>query len=1125
MNFRKTASLAIIILLSGYFAMAQNKGESSQLTESDYSSYPHWQDMMLNRDINFFETQKAFYSWWAGKEPLKGEGFSVFKRCDEYWESRVNENGEFPEPGKVIREYNKYIEAHPEYSRMKSGQPTWLELGPRNRITPLGYMGIGRVNAIAFDPADTSKIYLGAPSGGFWISDDSGETWASYTDPMPTLGVSAILVHPENSDKILIGTGDRDAGNDWGVGTMISMDGGISWEIKNEGMEERTVGMFAHHETNPEIVLAAANGGIYRTTDFGESWIKISPNEDSENFRDIKYKPGNPDVVYASSNVGFYRSNDGGDSWTHITSEEGITASGRIVIGVSPANNNLVYLVIGGTFKGCFISRDSGRTFSMQSDSPNILGGAYEGDDDRNQSWYDLVIHVDPFNANIVHTGGINMWRSDDAGVTWKCTGHWWGDRTNEVHADHHTINYNPLNNRMYLGNDGGIYYTDNQGESWTDISVGLGIGQMYKLGVSATNKEKYLAGFQDNGTATHTPDGWKTTGGGDGFECAVDPYSDQYSYTSIYYGSITRRNDRGSSRNLAGEDVNGITEKGAWVTPYCISEWDANTMIIGYKNIWICQNIKSEGTIHWEKISDNLGNSNNTNCKVVETSPADSNLFFFARHDGKLFRTDNLLSKPLWIDLTDNKPMSGNPTDFECHPYDANIVYMTIGSKVFKSYDKAETWENISGSIPELPVNDIVYDRSSNEGLYVGTDAGVFYKDASMDDWVLYGLELPASVEVSELEIYYDRFSRDESRLRASTYGRGMWEVELAPAQGTILPPYLLLAFISPYDIELAWSPPLFPQSVTGYNVYRNNEIIATTSSISYLDRKADRKISNTYKVTALYRSGDESGFTNTVEILAPISLPYDQDFEGGTAGWNAKFQPDGWNYGSETDLKITGNNGLFFGITSAYAGTDSHVRDYLYTPTIDLAEYERQTISLSFSYTLRRYLKYDHLYVLYRPDIESEWITLTELEPATGTGWIWTDTRIDLPQDALVDGMQLGFLYDDSNEHAWGAGIDNIQLFINSTSIMEQELQENIAVFPNPNNGSFEIQLELEKLQKVNIIIRDMQGRVVWKNEFIPEDLTTKHKVSITDFPKGNYQLFIQSGKQEFSNIVIIQ
>ena len=161
----------------------------------------------------------------------------------------------------------------------------------------------------------------------------------------------------------------------------------------------------------------------------------------------------------------------------------------------------------------------------------------------------------------------------------------------------------------------------------------------------------------------------------------------------------------------------------------------------------------------------------------------------------------------------------------------------------------------------------------------------------------------------------------------------------------------------------------------------------------------------------------------------------------------------------------------------------------------------------------------------MLYRTNMESEWITLTELEPAAGTGWIWTDASVDLPQGALVDGMQIGFLYDDSNEHAWGAGIDDVQLFINTTSVFDLELQNDMAIFPNPNNGIFDIQIDLEEMQEVSLSLRDFLGRIMWEEKFVPDGLKSMHKVNLGDVPKGNYQLSIKTGNQEFSKIVIIQ
>lgn len=1081
----------------------------------------NWHEMMLDPNTSFFETQKAFYDYWQGKKPEKGTGYSVFKRWEHYWENRINQDGSFPASSQKEHAYQQFLLDNPVDSRMKSGQVAWQELGPRNRNGRLGYMGIGRVNAIAFHPTDPETIYLGAPAGGFWITHDGGTSWTTTTDGMVTMGVSAILVHPEDPNRILIGTGDRDGGNDWGVGTMISEDGGQTFAISNEGMGEITVGFFAHHETDPNIVLAAGNGGIFKTTDFGRTWMKVT--NDADNYRDIKYKPGNMDIAYASSNVGFFKSTNGGTTWTRVT--QGISASGRIVIGVSAAAPERVYLVIGGTFQGCFLSTDSGNSFAMQSNSPNILGGAYAGDDDRNQSWYDLIILADPNNADILHVGGINIWRSDDAGKTWTITGHWWGDRTNEVHADHHTIAYNYLNNRIYEGNDGGIYWTDNQGATWNDISIGLGIGQMYKLAVSHTNRYKTMAGFQDNGSATLTENGWSTTGGGDGFECAIDPFTDSYSYSSVYYGSITRWVNNADSRQVAGEGVNGITESGAWVTPYALSEWDGNTMIIGYKNIWISRNIKDNSGIRFRKISDNLGGSNSTNCSVVETSPVDSSLFYFVRGDGRVFRTENLLANnPVWIDLTSLKPAGGNPSDLECHPYQRNVIYMTLGSRVYKSEDLGVSWTDLTMNLPDLPVNDVVYDRSSDEGLYVATDAGVYYRHAGMDSWVLHGQALPASVEVTELEIFYDRINRSGCRLKASTYGRGMWEVELAEAGDSHLPPYFLNAYKDQSDIELVWNPPYFPNKVTGYTIYRNGVVITTTSGNSYLDRNVPDKISFTYTVTANYLDGTESDHSNPVYIQAPISLPYEQNFEEGTQGWKTISNFNNWTLGTAADHHITGNDGTFYAILSAYAGATDHVTDYVFTPQIDLSEYADQTVSLHFNHAFRVYRDYDKFSVVYRTSPDRDWVSIEDLEATATNRWTWAEKTVDLPEEALVDGVQLGFWYDDSNEHAWGAAFDDVQLFINTTGVELPLLQGTMAVYPNPARGSFMVDFENEKADRVNLSVYDVQGRLVFEQNY-PGDGIRFIRMIQPGLAAGQYQLVCRFGDQKHTQTLIIK
>jgi len=1114
--------LSIVLLVSGLSVSAQN---NTVTAPKDYASYPYWIDMMQDPHGNFFEIQKAFNTYWEGREVTKGSGYKPFRRWEYYWQFRINPDGTFPEPGKVYREYNKYVQSHPTVGGLKTGQAVWKELGPRSRIDA----GVGRLNAIACHPSDTSVVYAGSPSGGLWKSTDGGKNWAVLSDQLPSLGVSSILIHPSKPDDILVGTGDRDHGDAAGLGVIHSTDRGTTWEMYNTGMGNRTVGMMARSETNPDFILAATDGGIYKTTDGGANWA-LKYSIASASFKDLKFKPGNSNVAYATSTgaVGFYRSEDAGESWTKVLSTAGIPSANRMVIGVTQGASNLVYLVCDkGKYAGCVLSQDDGKNFVMQSSSPNILGWASDGSEIGSQGWYDLSVFVDPQNPQQVYVGGINLWRSDDGGKTWGIIMNNRGTGGSNVHVDQHTFFYNPVNKRLYAGNDGGIYFTDNKGAMWNEINTGLGIGQIYKLGVSNTDPIKTLSGFQDNGSATWTGTNWVNTGGGDGMECAVDPYEASYSYTTSQNGPLSRFINNSNNRRLAGKGTNGITEDGAWVTPFLISENDAKIMVIGYKNIWICKNVKSSGTITWTKISDNLAGYNDKNMSVLEQSPADFNILYAAREDGKVFRTENLLTAPvIWTDITSSLPVSGTLFDFECHPYDPNIVYMAVNQRIYKSTNKGGLWTNISGSLPNLDINTIVFDKTSNEGLYIGTDAGIFYKDAEMTDWVLYGESIPVSVGISELEIYTDSLNRPDSRLRASTFGRGVWEIKLAETN-PVLPPALLTAAAVNSNIELNWVLPFYEQNIQGYRIYRNGEFLIMINGSSYTDMHLEADVTFTYKVSALYAGGNESGFTNEAfaTIIPPIELPYNQTFENSTGGWTAKFTMEGWRYGTAETLAVTGREGHFFAANSAAAGEGVSISDYLTTPSIDLSSYTGKTITLEFAYTMRKYRTYDKFSVVYRTSPDSVWIKLIDLKPPSNIAWVWDATQVNLPERALTAKAQIGFFYDNSNQYAWGAAVDDVELFVNTTTVQTIDNSISLNVFPNPSQGLFNVELASGVTGEIKLQVVNIAGQVVLEKVIENNSGKMVEKIDLSNQSKGVYQLTIRSKSTEWKQKITIQ
>jgi photosystem II stability/assembly factor-like uncharacterized protein len=1115
--------LSALLLAGGLSLSAQNKP-----VVNDYASSPYWIDMMQDPNANFFETQKAFYTYWQGRSTHRGDGYKPFKRWEYYWQTRVNPDGTFPEPGSVYREYNRYIQDHAVTAGLKTGQAVWKELGPTTRTDFGGYNGVGRVNAIAFHPTDTATIYVGAPKGGLWITRDGGSTWSSPTDNLPTLGVSAILIDPTNPDHILIGTGDRDGGNSAGLGVFRSDDGGLNWIPFNNGMGDVTVGMLARPESNIRMILAATNSGIYKSLDAGENWTKTSP--DNSEFKDIQFRPGSSTIAYAASNRGFYRTDNGGDTWTLVPAATGgYPDGGRLVIGVTPANDSLVYLVSGASkYQGCFLSRNFGESFTEQSTTPNILGYAYDGSDDKSQAWYDLMIHVDPVNPQLVFVGGINIWKSTDGGKKWQITSHWWGDRTNEVHADQHAFGYNPANQRLYAGNDGGIYFTVNQGNTWKEISEGLGIGQLYKIGISNTDSKKMTGGFQDNGSATWTGTNWANTGGGDGMECAVDPFDARYSYTTLYYGPVERWFNSAGARNIAGKGTNGITEEGAWVTPFLISENDGNTMLIGYKNIWMSRNIKATGPVYWTKISDNLAGKNDVNLSVLEQSPADVNIVYAARNDdGKLFRSDNVFTPPVtWTDISNRLPSGGALSDIECHPYDPYTVYMAKNRKIYKSTNKGGTWTDISGNLPSISINSIAFDKSSNEGLYIGTDAGTYYRDANMTDWVLYGQSFPVSVGVSELEVYHDLRNRADSRLRAATFGRGVWEIPLAETS-QILSPALLTATTTDSDVELSWVAPFYEQNITGYRVYRNGAPVTTINGTSYTDSQIEPDVTYTYTVSALYNGNIESGLSNEViaTIVSPIELPYLQTFERSTGGFSAKFTLEGWKYGNSETLKVPDREGNFFAASSVAAGEGVQVKDYLVTPEIDLSSFTNRTITLKFAYTMRKYRTYDKFSVFFRTSPDSSWVKLEDMNPPSKVTWLWDTTQINLPDRALSEKAQIGFYYDNSNQYAYGAAVDDIELFLNTTSARPIDNQAAFKAYPNPSQGRFQVELMTTEPGDARLQVTNIAGQVVFEKIISNQTGTLSEMIDISGQPKGVYQLTVRTHSSEWRQKITIQ
>lgn len=733
-----------------------------------------WRNMMQDPNANFFDIQRAYEAELGNVSYERGLGIKQYKRWEYYWEQRVDEQGRFPEPGHVLKEMQRYYSTHPNSRNYVVGSGNWSILGPvpipNNGTGQLN--GNGRLNCVTFHPTDANTIFVGAPSGGFWKTTDNGMTWTQYSTGLTRLGVSSIVVHPTNPNTIYIGTGDRDGGDAPGYGVWRSTDGGLTWAAHNSGMGNRTINELIMDPNNSNILIAAAsNNRIYRSTNGGTSWTSTGIGT---NPKDIAMHPSNSNILYAAG-TRVYRSTNGGTSWTQVTN--GVpTGARRIALAVSANQADWVYLLAGANngLMGIYRSTNSGVSFTTRTTTPNILGYPINGSDTRAQAWYDLVIAADPTDADIIYTGGVNIWKSVDGGATMTCSSYWVGASggIDGVHADQHALEFSPHNNVLYNGNDGGLYFTTDGGVNWTDRSGGLAIAQIYKIGVSQQTADRVINGYQDNGTAVSNGTTFTTEIGGDGMECIIDHTDDTYMYGALYYGDVRRSTNGGTS---FGSIVGPIGANGAWVSPYKLDPNNPNRMLLGHQQLFRNDDVRN-GTV-WTQISSFGGTSD---LRDIAIAPSNSNVVYVSRRDNTFRRSTNATAaSPTWTNLSANLPVNNEPLDIEIDPTDPDHVFIALNRNIYESTDGGGSWTDISGTLPNITLSTIVIDHDSPlEAMYVGMDVGVYYKDNTMTDWVAYATGIP-NVEITELEIHYNA-AECRSTLYAATYGQGLWKSDL---------------------------------------------------------------------------------------------------------------------------------------------------------------------------------------------------------------------------------------------------------------------------------------------------------------------------------------------------------
>lgn len=633
------------------------------------------------------------------------------------------------------------------------------------------------IGAIAVDQQHPDTVWVGtgepwvrnsvSVGDGIYVSVNGGQTWTNK-GLKDSERISGLIVHPENSSVIYVAA----QGHLWGAN------------------EER---------------------GIYKSSDFGATWERILYVDENTGAADLAMDPNNPDVLYAAmwehrrsadffnsggTGSGLYKTTDGGKNWTKLSDDLPTGKLGRIAVGIAASNSNIVYATIEAekkSDKGLYRSEDAGKSWKKVNSDFGITV----------RPFYFSRIVVDPNDEDKIYKAGLSLTVSEDGGNSFRTV-------FSGVHSDVHDIWINPENSDMvYIGTDGGGYRSLDGGRQF-EMFMNLPISQFYHITVDDAEPFHVYGGLQDNGSwyAPSQSSGgienkdWHIVHWGDGFRVYRHPTDKDVIYAESQGGNIVRFDNKDGQR----KDIKPLNSKGEpeyrfnWNTPIQLSPNHTERLYTAAQFLFVSEDRGDS----WTKISpdlttndkskqnqaksgglsiDNSTAENNTTIYAIAESPKDEKVIWVGTDDGNVQVTKDGgknwtntvtdmpdLPKGLWV------------SHIEASRYDRNTAYVTIdghksGDKtpyVYKTKDLGKTWTSLVNEKVEGFAHTIIEDSENENLLFLGTEFGLFISLDQGNNWKRFDNGLPNKVSIRMMAI-----QPRESALAIATHGRGIYIID----------------------------------------------------------------------------------------------------------------------------------------------------------------------------------------------------------------------------------------------------------------------------------------------------------------------------------------------------------
>jgi photosystem II stability/assembly factor-like uncharacterized protein len=815
MNKFKVLSLSIIVLV-----LATGINYISNNSSSDREEY---ENSILAKALEIKpEIEKV-------KDGLKAPDQPDMAAFQEYIITADPATGQVP-TDRLIASYKhtKEIQSQITQSRSLNSTLDWETSGSN--------MG-GRTRAIMFDPNDTDnkKVWAGGVTGGLWYTDDitnTEEEWIPIGDFWSNIAISCITYDPNNPQTFYVGTGEAQtariiyrASSGLGAGIYKTIDGGDTWELVESTEPFDYITDIAVKDENGTSVIYAcvASGtymgedhqsepsdGLYRSEDGGLTWNQVLPAipvsltdepyapadiEISSNGRifvgtmENLNKKGGATILYSDTGL------EG--SWTIyeeyndiISAESYYKIPARTLVSCSPSNPDIVYAQFAAGYNSGFVyyrgrymakSDDGGATWSQ-------IPIPY--DEWSTLAWHAFVLKVDPMDPNILYTGGLDLWKSTNGGSSWNNISDWslmyYGGGDNYVHADQHSIQFQPESNQTAIfSSDGGVFLTNTANYSnpvFIERNQGLNSLQFYSCAIKPTPFSKYyIGGLQDNGTLYHKGTALDISDmidGGDGAYCFWDQNQSNIFITSVYYNNYTSWSGGSQAESFDGSS-------GTFISP-ADYDYKENTLYangVGFFGGNTDKLFRASGIpINIDMQLIDIGSGSNVPFSHVcysRFSPAGTSTLFVGTQSGKLFKVTNAQGEPVTVDIGSADFPTANLSCVAIGEDEDNILvtFSNYGvSSIWLTYDSGDTWIEKEANLPDMPIRWAIFHPDNNGQVLLATEIGVWWTNTlneEVTEW-FPSVDGMANVRVDMLKLRHG-----DDVVLAATHGRGLYTTD----------------------------------------------------------------------------------------------------------------------------------------------------------------------------------------------------------------------------------------------------------------------------------------------------------------------------------------------------------